>query len=103
MSNPAISLRFSETLTPTIYASQRYKIILPLEQFDGKPSLNVYVDSAGIPTIGAGFNIRSQASSILRVILGRDPTRAEIDAITTAASATFSHGSRDDDLAARPH
>lgn len=82
-------ITYSTTLTQAAYEAQRYRIILPLEEKGGTPSLNVYIDSVGIATIGAGFNINAQAASILRTILNRRPTDPEIAAITSATSGTF--------------
>ncbi len=89
MANPIITLAFSTTLTQTAYDTKRYQIILPLEEKGGAPSLNVYVDSVGIATIGAGFNIHAQAAAILTTLLGRAPTLAERTAIENATSGTF--------------
>jgi len=44
------------TLTTEQYESDRYTAILAMEE-SGTPTLVPYVDSVGLPTIGAGFNI----------------------------------------------
>ncbi len=92
MTNPTITLAFSATLDDATYNANRYRIILPLEEKGGTPSLSVYVDSVGIATIGAGFNIKAQAVSILTTILGRPPVQAETTAITSAVAGTFAVG-----------
>ena len=92
MSNPTISLAFSSTQDSATYNANRYRLILPLEEKGGTPSLSAYIDSVGIATIGAGFNINAQAKPILTTVLGRNPTTAEIAAITSATSGAFAVG-----------
>ena len=80
------------------YNDRRYDIIRNLEEPGGVPHFEVYVDSSGYPTIGAGFKVDSWAETILRNmsltgvgIEGTNFTRAR-NAISTASKGkTFAN------------
>lgn len=52
-------------LTEADYKSKRYNTLLGFETVGGQVDLTAYTDSAGYPTIGAGFKIDSNWNAIL--------------------------------------
>jgi hypothetical protein len=55
------------TCDASSYQSQRYSMILSLEQ-SGRVALTAYTDNRGYPTIGAGFKIDSNWDDILTTL-----------------------------------
>lgn len=60
--------------TDIAYAGQRYGALRFIEESGGEPSLQPYLDDKGIPTIGVGMNLQTEASrDAVLSELGFDP------------------------------
>ncbi len=60
-----MTVQYNNQLTDEQYRDKRYNTLLWLETVGGQVDLTAYTDSAGYPTIGAGFKIDSNWKEIL--------------------------------------
>lgn len=56
------------------YKSQRKALLIKLECKNGKINQTAYLDGAGIPTIGIGFNLRVLIADVGKVVFGKNWT-----------------------------
>lgn len=68
-----MTINFSAPLAN--YTAIRYPVIRNLEEPGGVVSRDVYTDSVGFATIGAGFKVDSQTTAILRNMLSLSGTQ----------------------------